>query len=53
MQDNEIVGYEKHTLCCGTISIMHTKNLKHSWKFIYPDYKNWIPHNSKVSIVGE
>lgn len=53
LQDGKIVGYERHALCCGTISIMHAKSLNHIWKFIYPDYKNWIPHNSKTRVTGE
>jgi len=53
IRDNKIVGYERHALCCGTISITHAESLKHAWKFIYPDYKNWIPHDNKILIAGE
>ena len=52
IKDRKIVGYERHIQIDGIISIMHTPSLAHAWKFIYPDYKHWISHDSKEQFTG-
>lgn len=52
VQDDKVVGYEKHILSCGTVSIMHQKTEEDIWYYIYPAYKDWIPHNHKDIFTG-
>ena len=47
IKDGKIVGYERHALCCGTISIMHALTLDS-----VSIYKDWIPHDEKEQFTG-
>jgi len=52
IQNNKIVGYERHVLIDGYISIMHAISEDSIWRFIYPDYKYWISHDVKEQFTG-
>ena len=52
IQNNKIVGYERHVLIDGYISIMHAISEDSIWRFIYPDYKYWISHDAKEQFTG-
>lgn len=52
IEDGKVVGYERHIVCTGTISIQHQKVGEDIWHFIYPDFKYWISHNHKDRFTG-
>lgn len=52
IEKGKIVGYERHILIDGTISIQHQKVNESIWRFIYPDYKDWICHDHKEQYTG-
>lgn len=45
--NGKIVGYERHIICAGTVSIQHQKVGEDIWRFIYPNFKYWVPHDHK------
>lgn len=52
IRGDKVIGLELHTNVCGTISILHAESDKHICRYIYPDYKYWIPHDAKEQYTG-